>query len=181
MKTDCFLFRENISKLEEKAMSMTTSAGVFGPRYWSYMAKVMARQLDKAIETKHIEADFFPKGVYKDAEKFFSLVRGAIEYGKTIPDNPSASINAYAIASRAVKGVSTSSKLSLEQLKEKLEDCADFVSSLSNSRPLEPESEEIAKLLRDFFYQLALDGDNEIYRTRVDIKPRSMGIFRWMR
>lgn len=160
---------------------MTASAGVFGPRYWSYMAKVMARNLDRSIANKHIEANSFPKGVYKDAKRFFSLVHGAIGYENQIPKNPSASINAYAIASQAAKGISTVSQLPLEQLKEKLEDCAKFVNSLDKEQELDSESEKIAKLLRDFFYRLAECGDNETYITRVDIEPHSIGIRNWLR
>jgi hypothetical protein len=159
---------------------MTISVGVFGPEYWSYMAKVMARQLDKTIEAKWIDAESFPKGVYYEAQKFFSLVNGALEYGK-IPNNPSASINAYAIASQAVKGVSTASQLSLEKLNKELEVFATFVDSLTESRALDSEAEKNAEMLRDFFYQLAEEGDNEVYRTRIDFEPDSIGLSSWIR
>jgi hypothetical protein len=161
-------------------MSMTITVGVFGPEYWSYMAQVMACQLDKAIKAKRIEPDSFPRGVYYEAKKFFSLVHGALEYGKNIP-SPPASINAYAIASEAVKEVSPASHLSLEQLNEELKDYADFVDSLTESRALDSESEKIAEMLRDFFYQLAEEGDNEVYRTRADFEEDSIGLFGWTR
>ena len=81
-----------------------------------------------------------------------------------IPDNPSACINAYAIASKVVKNSAIVTPITLDGIKETLKECADFVDSLSDNRSIETKQELITvEMVCSFFEHLATEGDNEIY------------------
>src|SRR5215469_6863116 len=82
-------------------MSISLPVGVEGPSHWSYMASKLAHCIDQAINQKEIEKDLVPKGVFIDATEFFNLVLRAIKY--SVPADPSASLNAYAIATDAIR------------------------------------------------------------------------------
>ena len=157
-------------------MSTTASVGVYATSYWSFMAKVMSRRLEQSISFNRIDGDAFPKGVYEDSLKFFNLVLGAIEEGGSA--NPPASINAYAIASEAVRGTSTTFPFTLDKLKDVLKDYAVFNTSLRNSRPLEESERKTAMELSKFFCQLSRDGDNERYEDLVGLEAPAMTL-RW--
>jgi hypothetical protein len=67
------------------------------------MATVMAEKLQGISESRRVMASQIPAGVYHDALEFYRLVLEAA--GDNTPVNPPASINAYALASDALRTV----------------------------------------------------------------------------
>ena len=144
-------------------MSQTVSIGVVGPSYWSYMSAVMAERLEKEIRTKLVEPEDVPKSVYKSALRFFRLVLQAA--GDTIPENPPASLNAYVIATKAVKESSKPLPKTDQELETCLRGYLDFVERLQKPRKLTKEELETAKALQKFFLQLKQQGEAEAYES----------------
>jgi hypothetical protein len=157
-------------------MSRTTSAGVFGAKYWVFMAKVMARRLDGAVKKKRVEAEDFPAGVYADSRLFFRLVSGAFE--NSSPINRPASINAYVVASRVVNDYIQHLTGGRKELDTLLSEYASFLESISNSRPMDILECQKAEDLSNFFKGLAHLGVSERYQAavRLDGLPRSLGL-----
>ncbi|MBK9156426.1 MAG: hypothetical protein IPM25_19830 [Chloracidobacterium sp.] len=156
-------------------MSSTISVGVHGASYWSYMADVMARALRIAAENRRFEAKSIPLGVFDDSKEFFELVLGATGDNK-VPSNPPASINAFVMASDAVRGFTLKSRLPRNELHQLLRRFARFNKTLVKTREFDEKDTQTACELAKFFYQIALTGDEEEYVSAVGIDPVSFGM-----
>jgi hypothetical protein len=156
-------------------MSETMSVGVVGPSHWAYTATVMAECLGEFIKEKRVFANEIPKGVFLDAKDFFKLVLQAIR--GSIPDNPPASINAYAIATDVVCNVS-SVPSDQKQLDDLLSGYANLVVGLASEHELNDEELKKIVSLKEFFDRLARDGENEMYEQAIHFEPNSTVGFR---
>jgi hypothetical protein len=155
-------------------MSDTISVDVVGPSYWSYMATVMAECLDTFVEDEKIRPDEIPAAVYDGAKEFFALVLEAA--GDVFPENPPASINAYVIASEALRGASKPFPATSQDLRSELERYSRFVDDLAEARRLtKVEDKETATALKRFFLHLAEDGEAEVYERSVRFEPMPAG------
>jgi hypothetical protein len=152
-------------------MSQTISVDVFEPGYWSYMAAVMAEQLQETIQLRRIDPERIPKGVYRDALQFFGLVLGAV--GDSAPENPPASINAYLVAADVVRGSSRPTPISRQDLKALLGKYSSFVDALARSRQLGEEEVVTAIGVKEFFEQLHREAEASEYErvVRLDRVP----------
>lgn len=149
-------------------MSRTASIGVVGPSYWSYMAAVMADHLAKVLRAKRTDPDAIPRGVYADAQKFFTLVLDAI--GDQIPSNPPASMNAYKIAADAIKESVPSGSITREQLASRFNKFASVLNRLREPGQLNKEEIGIAIALKEFFERLHFEGEEEAYQHGVQLE-----------
>ncbi len=153
-------------------MSDTIFIEAVGPRYWTFMATVMASRLDKFINSREITPGDIPKGVYDDAREYFELVMGAVS--STLPEDPPASINAYVTAMDALKGSLRPFPETDEALVANLSNYAEFLRGLTGPHRIADERElQTVTSLRDFFRSLAEDGENETYlrAVRHDHRP----------
>ena len=151
-------------------MSDTVSVDVVGPSYWAYMAAVMAECLETIAETKRVDAVHLPKGVYRDAQRFFGLVMQSVQ--DSVDENPPpGSMNAYAIAAYAVKESSAQPPSALEELDDRLQEYANLLETLETPRTLTDSETSIAHALGLFFRRLAELGESEIYEKTVDLTP----------
>ena|ERR1019366_3062798 len=164
-------------------MSMTTSAGVMGPSHWSYMASVLAEVLEKIALKKKIDEGDVPAGVYIDVKEFFGLIAQALH--KKLPDNPPASMNAYAIAAGIVKMSVQPAPDTSEELEKCLARYYSFVRRMRTPTVLTLRDVETAKDLQRFFFRLQREGESEAYERRVDFddsphEPHfSVGVTPW--
>ena len=155
-------------------MSGTIAGDIVGPSYWAFMATVMAECLDKFINDEEVTPSDIPEGIYDGAKEFFDLVLEAA--GDKFPENPPASINAYVIATDALRGSLKPFPTTSQDLKIKLERYAKFVRRLAKPRPLtNHEAVETATSLREFFLSLAQDGEAEMYERSIQAEPLSTG------
>jgi len=142
-------------------MSKTTSLGSGGPSYWSYMAFVMGECLEKIIQEERYSEGDIPKGVYNDSLRFFKLVLQAT--GKTIYENPPASINAYTLAAEVVKRTPELEFPKTREPEKCFRQYFSLLEILGETRNLTKEEIETAKSLKGFFYRLHQDGEYEAY------------------
>lgn len=149
-------------------MSEIISVGVVGRSYWSYMAIVIAKCLERIIDVKRIEYRDIPQGVYKDARQFFGLVLQAA--GDTVAENPPASLNAYVIAMDTATSVAQPILATRLKFREFLERLSSFLDQLEEPHQLTREELETADILRKFFLQLHHDGEKEAYETTVSFE-----------
>lgn len=150
-------------------MSNTLSIDMVGAKYWSYMATVMTDCLREISQTRTIHTGDVPRGVYRDAKKFFNLVMQSV--GNDLPDNPPASLNAYSIAAYAVKDSSEVQPSNLEELGERLEAYAKLLNRLETPGNLDEHEVATAEDLRLFFRELAQAGEAQVYERAVDLEP----------
>src|SRR5450631_3801480 len=106
-------------------MSTTVSMGVYGASYWSYMASDMVFGLRDAVRNRRLQEGDIPRNIFLSARKFFELALAATN--NEPPSNPSASINAYVIASDAATGGSFTFSLSDKDLRDLLSRLSKFV------------------------------------------------------
>lgn len=149
-------------------MSMTDSLGIVGPSYWCYMASKLADCLERVVEEGRIEEDPIPKGVYADVVDFFELVLQAVT--TSVPNNPPASLKAYAIATEALRSASRVHPPTRDAMRNSLVVFSSFAKDLMQPRNLRPDELEVARAMRSFFHQLYLAGESEDYENAV--KPR---------
>jgi len=155
-------------------MSDTISVDVVGPSYWAYMATVMAECLEKFVAEEEIRPDQIPPAIFDGAKEFFALVLEAA--GDTFPENPPASINAYVIASEALRGASRPFPATSQDLRSELEEYSQFVDRLAEPQALtRVEDKEKAETLKKFFLHLAADGESEVYERSVRFEPMPAG------
>lgn len=155
-------------------MSDTIAVDVVGPSYWSYMATVMAECLGDFLKEAKVEPAEIPPAVYEGAQEFFALVLQAA--GDVFPENPPASINAYVIASDALRGVSKPYPATTQDLRVHLQEYSNFINALSKPHLLtEPEQIRLAGSLKEFFSRLAQDGETEVYERAVQFEPIPAG------
>ncbi len=147
-------------------MSTTVSAGIYGLRYWIFMAKAMSRRLDKAVETGQIEPDAFPAGIYEDAKMFFDLVKES--FGERTSIYLPSSMHVYSIASDIVRDYSEIfEKQGRDKIQEILARHVEFCDSLNDSRVLDEDELQRARELSRFFMRLARAGEAERYQNAV--------------
>ena len=147
-------------------MSDSTSVTAVGPSYWTFMATVMSARLDRFISSREVTPSDIPEGVYQGAKEFFELVRGDTDGSR--PKYLPAHINAYVIATDALRASLGPSPQSNQDLLAKLDRYAEFVDGLAEPHPLTEESEvKTAESLRDFFRSLAQDGEAELYMSTI--------------
>jgi hypothetical protein len=154
-------------------LSVTTSIGVVGPSHWTYMAAVMAHRLTRILEAKRVRPNDVPVGVHRDVQKFFHLVRQAA--GNSLPQNPPASINAYVIASDAVRVASPSLPTSRQKLGDCFERYEQFVKGLNRPRALTVRDTRTAKNLLKFFLYLKQEGEAESYAKAFHQEEQPLG------
>lgn len=147
---------------------MTISAGVVGPSHWAYMAKEFEQSVGKMVILKRTEPNLISHSLYADAKEFFQLLSQSIR--DDIPGNPPASANAYMIASRAIRTVSSPG--TRESPKKSIEDYLSFFERIQESRELDNEQLKVATSLQRFLHQLYIDGQSERYESRVKFKER---------
>lgn len=145
-------------------MSRTVAVDVVGPEYWSYMAVVMAEQLDGVARSRRTIPENLPRGVYADATRFFRLVLQ--EVGVQPPKNPPASINAYVIAAAAAKG-SGIPMGPQGQLNQRLEEYGRLLQCLDQPRDLSENEAATAASLQQFFLRLHEAGETDAYERRI--------------
>jgi hypothetical protein len=150
-------------------MSDTLSVDVVGPSYWTYVATVLAECLERVAKTGRVQPDLVPKPVYKDVKEFFRLVLQSV--GDEVPDDPPASLNAYAIAAEAIRRSSMQSPATREALGARLSEYARLVNRLSKPGELKENELEAVKSLQGFFVRLAQEGEAEVYETTFDLEP----------
>ena len=158
-------------------MSLTTSIGVVGPSHWIYMASVMADRLARILKAKRVEAHDMPAGIHEDVQKFFRLVRQGA--GNALADNPPASINAYVIASDAIRVVSPSLPKSRQKRGDYFEHYADFIRGLRRPHQLKADELKKARDLRKFFLHIKQEGESEAYTNAFhsDEQPSGFPLF----
>lgn len=143
-------------------MSLTTSVEVVGPSHWTYMAAIMADSLAAMAKRKKIKVAEVPQGIYSDALRFFSLVTQAAD--NAVPQNPPASINAYAIAaslvSKGADGAHTRAEIG-----QRLKEYSTLVKRLAKPGHLRREEIHTANRLQKFFVSLRNEGEAEAYDT----------------
>ena len=153
-------------------MSRIVPRGVVGPRYWMYMATVMASYLGAALDAKRI-ADI-PKGVYREALRFFGLVLRSTDEAK-LPENFPASIHAAAIAAEAlVESSSSVPPNSIEELDSRFEKFEDFLKGIDEQRNLSEDDLKTASELKKFFQRLVYAGEMEKSNSLADVRSRSI-------
>lgn len=131
-------------------MSETTSIAAVGPSYWIFMATVMAARLESFIERQQVISEEIPEGVYKGVTYFFELVMGAA--GEKRPKSPPPSINAYLVATDALRGSLRPFPETNRDLLARLDRYSTFIKGLGHSHPITDADElETAASLRDFF------------------------------
>ena len=147
-------------------MSRTISVGVSGPSHWSYMATVLADCLEQTLASSQVQP--IPKGVYRDALGFLKL---ALEgSGDSLPRNPPASINAYAIAAEAAPAP-TSEPESRADLHQRLLSFEGLLKSFGEPRALDQEESKIVNDFRAFLQNLRAEGKSQTYEHAVRWEP----------
>ena len=154
-------------------MSETASIAAVGPSYWTFMATVMATRLESFIERREVISDEIPEGVYNGVKEFFGLVMGVA--GDKRPKSLPASVNAYVIATDALRG-SLKPFPESQDLLAKLDKYFSFINGLDLSHSIADSDElETAISLRDFFRSLAQDGEAELYMQKIQDNHTSPG------
>lgn len=153
-------------------MSRTIPSDVASASYWSYMAGMMAQQLESIIHSGEVRSNEILKGVYTGALEFFTLVLPAA--GDGVPEDPLASMNAYVIAADALRGSLGNSTMAREELNTYLGQYSTFVNDLLRSRVLTAEEIATAKNLRRFFVRLEKDGEAEVYEDVLYLADPSL-------
>jgi hypothetical protein len=155
-------------------MSETASIAAVGPGHWTFMATLMATRLESFIQRKEVISDEIPEGVYSGVKEFFDLVLAAA--GDKRPTSPPASVNAYVIATDALRGSLKPFPETSQDLLAKLDEYAAFVNDLNHTHSIADAKQlEIATSLRDFFRSLAQDGEAELYMQTIQANHTSPG------
>jgi hypothetical protein len=155
-------------------MSQTASIAAVGPSYWAFTATVMATRLDSFIKSREVVSDEIPEGVYNGVKEFFALVMGAT--GDNRPKSPPASVNAYVIATDALKGSLRPFPETSQDLLARLNKYSKFINGLDQTHSIADADElETATSLRDFFRSLAQDGEAEAYMQTIQANHTSPG------
>lgn len=157
-------------------MSETLSVGVVGPGYWGFTASAMADHLEHVVREKSTDPDGVLPGVYRNAKRFFSSVLEATE--EAMPDNPCATLANYKIATDTVMECLQPAPTDRAQVNQHLVHYAEFLERLMALRALEPDELKIATEVRDFFAQLARDGEEEDYLEAVRFDVPQLGLKR---
>lgn len=161
-------------------MSMTTSAGVFGAKYWVLMARVMARRLSAMIESQRIEPNFIPGGIYSESKLFFRLVTEAYQPKSLIATTRAASLNAYMIALHVVDEYIEHTPKDTPELSKRFERYAILNEKLMQSGRLAGDDLKLAEELLHFYSGLAHLGISERYHSGVGYhsSTRTLGMIR---
>jgi hypothetical protein len=154
-------------------MSQTISVGVVGPKYWTYMATVMAECLQDITNSNQIEVGQVPGGVFRDALEFSELALEAT--GNTTPENPPASFNAYGIAAEVIRRSSEIAK-NRKEVDQRLAIYAEFIRRLNEPRPLRPRERQTAESVKAFFLNLKEQGEAEAYESKVAFGTVPVGL-----
>ncbi len=145
-------------------MSQTLTVGAVGAGHWTYMAGVMERCLQQAIESRSTEVHV-PRNVWKGARRFLSL---ALEAARDeVPANPAASINAFKIAADAASQPAGTAPRTRSELEDRLSDYRSFLDRFLEPHELPAADLEKAKALRIFFLRLHSEGEAQRYSRLV--------------
>jgi hypothetical protein len=144
-------------------MSKTVSVGVVGPSHWAYMASVMAEKLQQIQTAGETGIARIPPSVYRDAREFYGLVLEAA--GDSTPVNPPASINAYALASDAIRAVTAGA--SRADVGEMLGKQKALLDRLQQPRRLDAEELQTLSALYGMFVWLKQEGESDAYEQSV--------------
>jgi hypothetical protein len=155
-------------------MAQTASIAAVGPSHWTFMATVMATSLDRFIENREVVSEAIPEGVYSGVKEFFVLVLDAT--GENRPKARPANVNAFVIASDALRGSVIPLPETNQDLLARLKRYSSFVNSLERTHAIDDPTElETAKSLRDFFRSLAQEGEAESYMQTIQANHTSPG------
>lgn len=155
-------------------MSQAASIASVGPSYWTFMATVMATRLEGFINSREVVSHEIPEGVYNGVKEFFALVMGAT--GDNRPKSPPASVNAYVIATDALRGSLRPFPETNQDLLAKLHKYSKFINGLELTHSIADSDElDTATSLRDFFRSLAQDGEAESYMQTIQANHTSPG------
>jgi hypothetical protein len=155
-------------------MSQTISIDVVGPSHWTYMATIMAQRLGKVVQAGCLRSSDIPLGVSYDARQFFDLALQAAR--DSLPRNPPASVNAYAIAADLVQASSSSLLNTRDDIGNRLEQYDAFLSALQQPRTLAEDELQTARELQRFFDRLREEGEAEAYEKAVLLEPIPVGL-----
>ncbi len=155
-------------------MSDTLTVGVVGPSFWSYTAAVMAEHLRLVALQRVTAPEQLLMGVYLNAKRFFRIVLEDTE--EAMPANPCASIANYKIAVDTLLECIHPQLESRAQIDSHLRQYAHMLERLQVEGSLTSQELAVATELRDFFAQLAQDGEEETYLRAVRFDPPEVGI-----
>lgn len=149
-------------------MSDTVSIGVVGPSYWSYTAAMMASHLKRVLAQKATDPAHLLTGVYQSARIFFAEVLEASS--DRVPVNPNASLSNYKIATDTLVECLRPPPESRAKINERLQEYSALLDKLERPGVLSDHDLALAQDVRDFFSQLARDGDDETYVAAVGLE-----------
>jgi hypothetical protein len=121
----------------------------------------MTEKLTRIVMTRQVNSEEVPLGVQKNAQRFFRLVQQAAR--NSTPKSGPASLNAYIIASDALRMASPSFPRSKQLVSKRFERYDDLVKSLNRPHRLTVEEMKTARDLLRFFQYLKQEGEAEDY------------------
>lgn len=149
-------------------MSQTISLGIVGPSYWAYTAFVMTDSLASVTETGEIERQAIPRGVLRDAKRFFDLILQSLNGGPS--ERIPASNNAYLIARDVIKRTADPTPQTGDEIRKTILRYASFVNKLDEPRKLPASDVRTATELVHFFTGLHEQGSTERYIAGVHME-----------
>jgi len=146
-------------------MSKVLYSGELNSSYWRYPSLEMETCLKKIIKKKSIKKNDIPEGIYKDLSGFFRITLGAIK--KTNKENSLAQIANYRIAANAIRKSAHSPIKERSDIERNIQEYANEFKMLSQTKRLKKDEIQKIEKLTEFFHQIFLDSDSEIYNKTV--------------
>lgn len=138
--------------------------------YWSYTAGAMGEFLSDALDTRRFAWELLPINVYNEALAFFASAI-AVANGETA-GNKVGNMSNYKTASDALRANRVPSSFHRAEVDTTLRKYRELLEVIRERSALTSD-DEIANVLalRDFFVQLAADGENMAYSEALQFDP----------
>lgn len=138
--------------------------------YWSYTAGAMGEFLTDALEKRCFAWELLPINVYNEALAFFTSAI-AVANGETA-GNKVGNMSNYKTASDALRANRVPSQFHRAEVDTTLKEYREVLETIRGRQELISDDELTAvRGLRDFFVQLAADGENMAYSEALQFDP----------